>query len=220
MKQNSVIIFDLDDTLYKEIDFVDSAFKHIDKFLANEYKVYNTYEVMIHAQHKGKNPFDAILCDKFTIDELLKLYRFHMPNIRLSDVTIDVLSRLHSEGYTLGLITDGRSISQRNKIEALHLSKYFDNENIIISEVFGSEKTDIRNYQYFTTKFPRAKHFYYIGDNPTKDFINANLLGWTTICLRDNGTNIHRQDIEIDDKYKPKIIINDLTDLYNIIFKS
>ena len=32
-----VLIFDLDDTLYKEIDFVMSAYKHIDRLLVADY---------------------------------------------------------------------------------------------------------------------------------------------------------------------------------------
>ena len=37
-------------------------------------------------------------------------------------------------------------------------------------------------------------NYVYIGDNPHKDFITPNKLGWTTICLLDRGQNIHKQN--------------------------
>jgi putative hydrolase of the HAD superfamily len=47
------------------------------------------------------------------------------------------LKQLKANGYKLGLITDGRSISKRKKIKALNIEKYF--EYILISEEFGTE---------------------------------------------------------------------------------
>ena len=48
-------------------------------------------------------------------------------------------------------------------------------------------------------------------DNPDKDFIAPNNLGWTSICLIDKGLNIHKQknpeinQIEIDEKIHQEI---------------
>lgn len=38
--------------------------------------------------------------------------------------------------------------------------------------------------------------FTYVGDNLKKDFIYPNQHGWNTICLKNDGRNIHSQDFE------------------------
>ena len=58
--------------------------------------------------------------------------------------------------------------------------------------------------------------YFYIGDNPQKDFITPNELGWTTIGLMDNGQNIHTQT-SIGGNYNPQFWINDITELIKII---
>jgi putative hydrolase of the HAD superfamily len=60
---------------------------------------------------------------------------------------------LKANGYKLGLITDGRSIQQRN-IKALNIEKYF--EYILISEEFGTETPLI----FFVELFGESSFFY------------------------------------------------------------
>jgi putative hydrolase of the HAD superfamily len=54
-----------------------------------------------------------------------------------------LLTELKSSGHVLGLLTDGRSRTQRNKIRALGVEKWID--EIVISEEFGSAKPNERN---------------------------------------------------------------------------
>ena len=61
-------------------------------------------------------------------------------------------------------------------------------------------------------------NFYYIGDNVVKDFIAPNQLGWTTICLLDNGQNIHKQ-IPVEDEMKPQYEIENFDELYKFLKK-
>ena len=105
-------------------------------------------------------------------------------------------------------MTDGYSVTQRNKIKALDIENIFD--LIVISEEFGFEKPNPKNFEVFD-KFNTIEK-YYIGDNTSKDFIAPNTLGWTTICLLDNGKNIHMQDFNKELIYLPKIKINNLFD--------
>ena len=115
------------------------------------------------------------------------------------------------------MITDGRSVQQRNKIKALGLSEYFD--DVIISEEFGSEKPNINNYKYFVDKYGYSYKYVYIGDNINKDFIAPNLLGWSTICLLDNGKNIHKQSFHLENNTKPIYLINELKEIGNILLE-
>lgn len=221
MEKNRILIaFDLDDTLYKEIEFVKSAYHYISNHLSNKYGIAHSesYSTLLNAFNNSDNPFDTLLSNYPIITEsafeLVELYRYHQPNIRLEPETQQLLELLKANGYTLAIITDGRSRTQRNKITALELDNYIENQNIIISEEIGSDKTNIRNFLHLSNSY--ITH-YYIGDNPCKDFLHPNTLNWHTIMLRDTGENIHTQQTELPLSYSPQYIIDTLAELATIL---
>jgi putative hydrolase of the HAD superfamily len=59
--------------------------------------------------------------------------------------------------------------------------------------------------------------YYYIGDNPAKDFVAPNRLGWNTVCLLDDGRNIHPQDFSLSSQMLPQHRISQLSEIENII---
>lgn len=119
---------------------------------------------------------------------------------------------IHDFAAALGIISDGRSLQQRNKINALGLPQYFDGRNIIISEVFGHQKPDPAAYRFFMEAYP-AEAYVYVGDNTKKDFLAPNRLGWETVCLLDDGTNIHPQDFSLEKDFLPKRCIRRLSEM-------
>ena len=201
-----VICFDLDDTLCKEIDYLKSAYREIAEYAAEHCHgcsapvsvlAHKAYEVMLAAYNGRLNAFEEL--NKFLgldlpIADYLYIYRNHKPNIALYEAVVRTLDALKAEGVRIGLITDGRSVQQRNKIEALGMGRWIKNEDIVISEGFGSEKPALANYEFFMKRYPECQDFTYVGDNPRKDFIAPNALGWMTVSLKDDGRNIHRQD--------------------------
>ncbi|MGM9804542.1 MAG: HAD family hydrolase [Muribaculaceae bacterium] len=218
-----IIVFDLDDTLYKEKDFVKSGYRAVSQYLEQHHNITGAYDAMLQAFEAHANPFDALapLAKGSTLpptDTLLEIYRYHKPDITLSRETQLTLDYLAGEDAILCLITDGRSITQRNKIEALGLTQYFDEENISISEEIGAEKTQPLPFKEMMKKHSAASHFYYVGDNTAKDFFWPNRLNWTTICVEDNGVNIHKQNFEGDRTHNPDIIISSLYELTSVIF--
>lgn len=213
------VVFDLDDTLYKEIDFVKSGYAHVDNYLQFNSDFSSAYEILISAFEKGKNALDELnqrLKNPLSKDKFLNLYRNHFPDIKMLEDAVETLDSLRGRGGQLGLLTDGRAITQRKKILALGLDKYISPEMIVISEEFGSEKPCSANYEYFMKTRPDCNRFIYVGDNPQKDFIAPNSLGWTTIGLKDNGPNIHPQK-ELDDLHDPKIWVESLKDILKIV---
>lgn len=209
-----VVCFDLDDTLYKEIDYLKEAYRLIATYICGD-DWHKLYEQMIEWYKSGHNVFDMVcqFYPNIEKEDLLHKYRYDVHSLSLPDKTKDLLIDLTSSNIKLGLITDGREKTQQNKINALGLDYYFDDGMIIISETFGSEKPSTNNYLYFMDKFPDAA-FMYVGDNPKKDFAGANTLGWETVCLLDDGRNIHKQDFSnISSVYLPKIKINSLSEL-------
>ena len=86
----------------------------------------------------------------------------------------------------------------------------------MISEEFGTEKPNPVNFNYFTELFGESS-FFYVADNVSKDFIAPNKMGWKTICLMENGKNIHKQQFEISEAYLPHFKIHKLKEILNLI---
>lgn len=221
-----VICFDLDDTLCKEIDYLKSAYREIAEYAAEHCRgcsdpvsvlAHKAYDVILVAYQEGQNAFDVLnsfLGLNLPIADYLFIYRNHKPKIALCEDVVRTLDALKAEGVSIGLITDGRSVQQRNKIEALGLGRWIENADIVVSEEIGSEKPAFANYEYFMKRYPECQDFTYVGDNPRKDFIAPNALGWITICLMDDGRNIHRQDFTSTPVLAlPKKTIESLKDL-------
>lgn len=221
-----IICFDLDDTLYKEIDYLKSAYKEIAGYAAGQctgcsdsvyFLTINAYDRMIEAYRDGLNAFEELnmfLGLEQPISDYLYIYRNHKPKISLSEDVVQTLDALKAKGVRVGLITDGRSIQQRNKIEALGLSQWIDEKEMVISEELGSEKPALANYEYFMKRYPECHDLTYVADNLKKDFIAPNELGWQTICLKDDGRNIHRQEVEdMEERMMPKRWIERLIDV-------
>lgn len=209
-----IVCFDLDDTLYKEIDFLKSAYHEIATSVGHP----ELLPHMLQWYKVGDNVFQKLnkyLNKETPISEYLEMYRNHYPTISLFDGVEDVLNELKYRETILGIITDGRRISQRNKIKALGLERWIEEKNIIISEEFGSDKTNERNFRHFVELYPEGL-FSYVGDNPQKDFVVPNRLGWQTVMLKDDGRNIHQQG-NVPMEYLPKVTISEFSELMDYI---
>lgn len=213
-----VVVFDLDDTLYKEVDYLKSAYREIASLvyptLKSDFKEQDeVYRWMRLNYQQGKNVFDELMRYGVPFDkqELLRIYREHKPTIGLSDGAIEVLEALKKEGHIIGLITDGRSLTQRNKIEALELGKFIESSLVLISEETGYSKPSLESYRYVMHRYPES-NYVYVGDNPWKDFYAPNQLGWMTICLKSDGRNIHPQG-EVEEVYRAQVSIVNLKEI-------
>lgn len=203
--KNTVIVFDLDDTLYNEIDYLRSAYIEISKELEpSNWK--QLFTQLFSLYRNNKDVFEFI-CSTYDIDktELIQRYRNHIPNIKPFDGVLDTLQKIKDHKGKLAIITDGRAVTQRNKLKKLGLLPYLD--FIVISEEIGSEKPNEINYKTVEDYF-KLKTYYYIADNFKKDFITPNKIGWKTIALIDNGLNIHSYaHTHASEEYLPELYI-------------
>jgi putative hydrolase of the HAD superfamily len=202
----------MDDTLYKEIDYQISGFNAVCTWIMEVYglTLWSDLENLI----QSKTP-DVLggLCKAAGLqpsvkETLLWVYRLHQPLIQLSPGVATFLGELEPD-WQAAILTDGRSVSQRLKIKSLglsHLPNY-------ISEDYISEKPALARFELIMREVP-AKQYVYVGDNLAKDFLAPNALGWITVCLRDNGNNIHKQIIKEEAKNQlPKLWINNFFEL-------
>ena len=195
-----MFVSDLDDTLYSEIDYVRSGCRAVARAVEQQgWMDAPSALALIQGQESVEAGFDALLerinqlapqagC---TIGWILEVYRTHMPDISLRPGVAETLDRLLEAGIPMAIITDGRSVAQRNKIKALGLDRYVPEGNIIISEEIGNDKNSPLPFATLMERFPAESRFLYIGDNPAKDVHGPNHMGWTTVHLRTDGSNIH-----------------------------
>jgi len=212
-----IIVFDLDDTLYKERDYVMSGYRSVARAMARRFG-FNpraTLRAMLDPARRMR-PFEALnmwLQRGDLVEEMVRIYDNHKPDITLQTSALDALAALKKRGVRMCLITDGSSKRQRAKIKALGLEDFFAPKDILISEETGTDKTQQVTFERMELRAPYCKDWTYVGDNVAKDFYWPNRLGWNTVMLRDDGRNMYRQDIDVPASYRPKQVIDYLRDL-------
>lgn len=219
----NVVVFDLDDTLFPEYQFVLSGFRAVGDWINTEYFVpdfYLTAKKLFEQNQRG-NIFNTALeqleidYDSRLINQLVRIYREHKPDISLYDDANWALNYF-KKYKRIGIITDGYLVTQRNKVFALGISRLVD--TIVYSDEHGRNCWKPSTVPYLKVMEElgcRGDECVYIGDNPTKDFITARSLGWTTfqIC-REEG---QYSGIRCEDKYQAKCKIASLYDLKEFI---
>lgn len=220
-----MLVCDLDDTLYKEIDFVTSSFPVIGAELSRRglMEADEAVRLLSASPADMRRGIDRLMARLdaeapgcgVTPGDIVEIYRNHTPRIRLSPGVERTLAALKERGVRLGLITDGRSGTQRAKIRALGLERFFDEENILISGETGFDKFSVRPFEMMMERNPHQLHFTYIGDNPAKDFLWPNRLGWSTVMLCGGFDNLKPQYIELPKDYRAMFRITSFADVRN-----
>ncbi|WP_394172290.1 HAD family hydrolase [Thalassotalea litorea] len=187
-----VVVFDLDDTLYSEIDYVLSGYRYLSQLIEKLYSK-STYQSFLDALERNKSDiFEYVIAQhklpKSLKEHLVLAYRYHTPNIQLHEGVIYTLEHLKSKNVPVYLITDGRGLTQRLKIVSLGIEKFFD--YIFISEEVGAAKPEPDSFLAIQKIHPN-KSIVYVADNPKKDFIVPKQLGWGAIGILNKSSRVH-----------------------------
>jgi putative hydrolase of the HAD superfamily len=139
-----VIVFDLDDTLYDEVDFVKSGFQEIANYLKDE-KYYNFMCEVFESEGSGKvfNKLIEKFCLDVNINKLIEIYRFHTPNIVLPNESLELLK--FAKEFKTALISDGHYIMQKNKHDALKLDEFI--KYPIFTDFYHTKKPELKPYK-------------------------------------------------------------------------
>jgi putative hydrolase of the HAD superfamily len=184
--------------------------------------------------------FDTLLrergrpVDPQVVRRMVDLYREHAPAIHLCPDADAVLTRLQGR-FKLGLITDGPPRTQWAKIDALSLRHRFD-AIIVTSELNRQPAHDLETVDVTDQQPSSAAEFppygkphpltfelmaerlradppqcVYVADNPAKDFIAPNVLGWLTFQIqREGGIYGHER---AGSRGEPAQVVHNLADL-------
>lgn len=217
----SVVVFDIDDTVYLERDYVHSGFRTVGRWAEERLGVQGFEAACSKLFEEGRRGtvFDDALRGlgvepkPDVILALREVYRAHDPDIRLEPDAAFVLERLHPR-IALSAVSDGPIASQRAKARALELTRWLS--PILFTEEMGPEyhKPSSLAFESLERQFGvEGAALGYVADNPAKDFSGPAALGWRTVRVRRPG-GLHAEEPSGDDVQAE---MADLTELESVL---
>jgi putative hydrolase of the HAD superfamily len=201
MKNLKAVVFDLDDTLYSEREYVRSGFRAVGQWAEERLGL---SQAIVRAELQAL--FDAeFRTDAFQwwlseqglpeslLEEMMRVFRTHTPRITLYPDALRALEGLQP-GYRLGLVTEGRRMNQQAKVRALGLERWLSAIVILGEEDSAEWKPGRKPFDRVLGMLSVAGgEAAYVGDNPRKDFRGAREAGMATIRIR-RPEGLHAQD--------------------------
>lgn len=216
---STVVVFDLDDTLYPEGAFVRSALAAAGRHAAEAWGLRGIGAEALRLFDAGQRQriFQAAhaaagygeLGDE-RAGALLKAYREHRPeSLPWFPDARAAIEQLHGRS-PLELVSDGYLPTQANKFAALGAGVWIPNP--VFTESLGREhwKPSPRAFELIMRRHPGAR-FVYVADNPAKDFIAPRALGWRTVHVTRPG-GVYR-DVAAPESAQADVKVESLLDL-------
>lgn len=187
------VIFDLDDTLISEEDYIRSGYRAVAGLLASRLNLGQNKiakELFSLYRQDARLVFNRLLekygvpVERENILELVEVYRTHVPRLDFFEDVIPVLTCLRKKGFITGVISDGYVATQERKVQVLKLEELVD--RVILTDRLGRDywKPDVRSFSVFAQEFGISyEEMMYVGDNPTKDFYMKKQLPITAVRI-------------------------------------
>ncbi len=228
MRKLRAIVFDLDDTLYPEIECVRSGFRSVaawieHKFDIWEQRAFEEIQLLFEGGSRG-DTFDRWLVSRgFPPDEwvsqMVHIYRDHQPRISPFPEARELLQRL-GNCYRLGLVSDGNVDVQQRKLTALGLASFFD--VVAFSDDWGRQarKPSPKPLKHALSVLgTTGREALYVADNPLKDFLAARRAEMWAVRVRWPRT-LYVNLEPPSEEYEPHAEINNLKELDNLLICS
>ena len=133
--------------------------------------------------------------------ELWARFRVELPQWLVPDpAAAPLLTQLADAGLRTGVLTDGHSVGQRAKLQALGLAPRFAPERVLVTSELAAEKPDARAFGALVAALgvPAAR-ILFVGDHPEKDIAGAKHSGLKACWLRRRpGCGCVSADLVID----------------------
>ncbi len=243
MKKYEILMFDLDDTLIDNRENVRHAFKVILNEMNEEYteeKFNRWYEIDIKFWLDRQNG-KFVVPDEYKEEEKLKSKKFldwiraqrlliYYDNkisleraIELNNLFVDAMREVVvpipgvketleylSKKYKIFVVTNGPKLATRDKVDKIGCLDYID--KIYSAEMFGYMKPRIEFFDGVNGDIgcDDLDKYLMIGDSLKSDVEFGMNCGFDSCWINQKG-------IELDNKYKPTIIIKDIRELMKIL---
>lgn len=225
------LIFDLDDTLYDQIQPFKQAIE--EKLQPENLDMEALYlafrrqaDIVFDAVGKGEMTlershilrmkaalaeFDITVSDEEAL-ALQKAYQSNQGNLELVEGMTAIFEWCASQGIVLGIITNGPHLHQWRKFQALGLSTWFSEELTLISGQFGSTKPQPQIFHEMERRLQlSASDICYIGDSFENDVVGAKQVGWQVIWVN------HRKRQMPASIYQADQVVENLADIFTAI---
>jgi putative hydrolase of the HAD superfamily len=208
------VLFDLDDTLYPEHEFVDGGFRAVARLVATELggdeAAHRERLWALHAGHGRGRLFDTLVDeagggdDPALLRACILVYRTHAPRLAPFAGMERVVAGLDEAGVRLGLVSDGIASVQWRKLAALpELARHLD--VVVMTDELGQGHA-----KPAPTAFRVACRLLgveptdavYVANDPRKDFKGAREAGLRTVrfgAMPDEGAGMDRSFADADD---------------------
>lgn len=216
------VIVDLDDTLFREHDYVLSGYAAVidalplgvslDDGLARLQTIFAGPE-----RSRAFNAFLEPLGKEELVPQAIDIYRNHLPRVTLLPEAQAFLQAAR-DAHRLAIVTDGPLRMQRNKVEALGVAR-------LVDAVICSDAIDGRNswkpspvpYEAAAAELGvNPEQCIYVGDNPHKDFLGARRAGMASVRVR-APWQLHATCEAADAAGEPDVEVDSLTALVPLV---
>ena len=187
------LLFDLDDTLYAERQFVRSGFRVVAAEVETRFGVprREALATLVGALRRGRRRRALQdLCEHHVlsagiIPDLVETIRAHTPVMRLPDSTVAVLHAARRAGWRIGVVTNGLPAIQARKVDALGLRQFVD--VIVFADECGAGlgKPERAGFDAALAALGMpADLAVFVGDDLRCDVFGARLAGMRTVWMR------------------------------------
>lgn len=144
----SLVVFDLDDTLYKETDYLFSAYHEIEQYVSRKAHIpFDKLSGFLKTSFlsRGREGLFDVFLSCFGIEgrveksEMLEILRTHTCTLSLYPQSESLLAELHKSGRGLAILTNGNLIQQKNKIRCLNLCETHPYIDVVYAAEVGTK---------------------------------------------------------------------------------
>jgi len=215
------VVFDIDDTLYLERDYVRSGFMAVGRWAEDWLGIHDFSGLCWREFESGRRStiFDRALAagglesSPDLISSLVELYRSHAPCIGLAPDAAEAIEQI-AHTCPIAVVSDGPLASQSRKADALGLRAIAS--PVVLTGIFGPQfrKPHTHAFAHVAARV-QARRYVYVADNPAKDFAGPNELGWATIRVRRPG-GLHEL-VDNNPHSPPNVEVTDCSGLLNVL---
>ena len=202
-KEKTAVLFDVDDTLYDQtVPFMEAyaEFFGPDPDIPAEviYPVTRKYsdqmfsramsgdmsmdEMYIYRVQKAFEEFEIPISDEKALD-FQRLYARRQDYIRMSRRREDLRAYCHGRA-PLGILTNGTTARQCDKVKSLQAERWIPHENIFVSADVGAEKPDRKIFDHAKQAMNLDDgEIWFIGDAYPLDIAGAVNAGWNAVWM-------------------------------------